>query len=125
MSTHRRTGAAGRGVLWCTAFTLVPYLLAVLALLLWAWPQDTVPAGQCAGLGFGCTMTGRDGALLLVLISAPFAALATGVAWLLVLLLQLTPARQWAGALQGGVAALAILAVGLAALAVRFPSVVA
>lgn len=124
MATHRRSGAAGRGVLWCTAFTLVPYLLAVAALLVWAWPQDAVLSGQCEGIGFGCTLSGRDGALLLVFISAPFAALATGVAWMVVLLLQLTPAKRWAGAVQGGLASMAILVAGAATLVATVPSLV-
>jgi hypothetical protein len=102
-------GRARRGVLWSTAFTLGPYLLLVLALLVWTWPHDTLPAGQCEGIGFGCTLTRRDAAVLLTFISAPFAALATGVAWLLVLVLQLSPAKRWTGSAQGAVAAALVL----------------
>ncbi|MEQ7126830.1 hypothetical protein ABN034_20135 [Actinopolymorpha sp. B11F2] len=102
--------AAGGGLAWSTVFTLGPYVLAILALLAWSWPRDQVGGGQCEGLGFGCTLTQRDGAVLLAFMSAPFAALATGVAWLVVLLLQLSPARRWAGAAQGALAAATVLA---------------
>jgi hypothetical protein len=101
---------AGRGLAWATVFTLGPYVLAILVLLAWSWSSDQPPAGQCEGLGFGCTLTPRDGAVLLAFMSAPFAALATGVAWLVVLLLQLSPARRWAGAAQGALAAVTVLA---------------
>jgi len=119
MDTERRPG---RGVAWGTAFTLGPYAVAVLALLAWSWPHDRLPAGQCEGIGFGCTLTQRDGALLLTFISAPFAALATGLAWLLVLALQLSPAKRWSGSTQGALAAAAVLAAAgcvLAAQAMR------
>lgn len=110
MDTQTHPGSVGRGVRWCTAFTLGPYAVAILALLALSWPHDTVPAGQCEGIGFGCTLTQRDGALLLTFISAPFAALATGVAWLLVLALQVSPAKRWVGPAQGAFAAAIVLA---------------
>ncbi|HZC26750.1 MAG TPA: hypothetical protein VE287_06985 [Actinopolymorphaceae bacterium] len=96
-------------MLWSTALTLGPYALAVLALLVWTWPHDTLPAGQCEGIGFGCSMTRRDAGFLLTFISAPFAALATGVAWMVVLVLQMSPAKRWAGSVQGALAAAVVL----------------
>jgi hypothetical protein len=108
MTSERRT-AAGSGLLWCTAFVLGPYLVAVLTLLAWSWPHDTLPASQCEGIGFGCDLTRRDGALLLTFISAPFAALATGVAWLLVLALRRGPVKRWAGSAQGALSAAMVL----------------
>jgi hypothetical protein len=105
-----RESTAGRGLAWSTVFTLGPYVLAIVVLLAWSWPRDQLGAGQCAGLGFGCTLTPRDGAVLLAFMSAPFAALATGVAWLVVMLLQLSPVRRWAGPAQGALAAVAVLA---------------
>ncbi|MGH3491044.1 MAG: hypothetical protein ACRDP8_24410 [Actinopolymorphaceae bacterium] len=110
--------AAGGGLAWSSVFTLGPYVLAILVLLAWSWPRDQVGAGQCEGLGFGCRLTQRDGAVLLAFMSAPFAALATGVAWLVVLLLQLSPARRWAGVAQGALAATIVLAVSVAVAAV-------
>jgi hypothetical protein len=44
--------------------------------------------------------------------SAPFAVLATGVAWLLVLALQKSPARRWTGVAQGALAATVVLLLG-------------
>ncbi|WP_020579012.1 hypothetical protein [Actinopolymorpha alba] len=111
MQTERRHATAGGGLLWGAAFTLGPYVLAVLVLLALSWSHDRLPPGQCEGLGWGCSLPPRDGALLLTFISAPFAALATGLAWLLVLLLQLSPAKRWAGAAQGALAAAVVLAV--------------
>jgi hypothetical protein len=106
----------GRGLAWSTAFTLGVYLLVVVTMLAASWPDDAVPAGQCEGLGFGCTLSPRDTAILLTFITAPFAVLATGLAWLVVLLLRLTPARQWAGVAQGGLAAgVVMLAAGAVA----------
>jgi hypothetical protein len=104
-----RKSTAGRGLAWSTVFTLGPYVLAIAILLAWSWSRDQLGTSQCAGLGFGCTLTPRDGAVLLAFMSAPFAALATGVAWLVVMLLQHSPARRWAGAAQGALAAVIVL----------------
>ncbi|REF36068.1 hypothetical protein [Thermasporomyces composti] len=83
---------------------LGPYLAAIATLLASSWRRD--PAGApCEGVGFGCAPSPRDGALLVTFMSAPFAVLATGVGWLVVLALQRGPARHWAGTAQGALAA--------------------
>jgi hypothetical protein len=114
-------GSTGRavtsgGIAWSTAFTLGPYLALVLVVVAWAWAQDTPSGGPCERFDFGCTLSPRDEALLFAFISAPFAALATGVAWLLVLLLQLSPAKRWTGASQGAIAAGVVLVAATSAL---------
>ncbi len=119
-----RRPAAGRGLQWCTAFVLGPYLVAILTLLAWSWPHNSLPIGQCEGIGFGCTLTRREGAVLLTFISAPFAALATGVAWLVVLLLRRGPTKSWSGSAQGALAAaLVLFLVALVALYRAYPLV--
>ena len=51
------------GVLW-----LLPVLLVAGAWLV--LPQD-LPAGQCEGIGFGCTLSPADSALLLGVLAGP------------------------------------------------------
>ncbi|HEY6740295.1 MAG TPA: hypothetical protein VI076_15735 [Actinopolymorphaceae bacterium] len=102
---HRRETRSG-GLWWGTAFTLGPYALAMVVVMIIAWPQ-TEPAGSaaCTGLGFGCTPAPRDLALMLLVMSAPFAVLATGLTWVIVLLLRRGRAGAWPPPAQGGTAA--------------------
>jgi len=94
-ATGGRRRVTGHGMLWSTAFTLGAYVAALLVTVIWIWPPD------------------RDD-LLIGFMSAPFAALATGAGWLIVWLLQLGPARRWAGAVQGACAGAIVLVVALA-----------
>jgi hypothetical protein len=71
------------GALW-----LLPAVLVVTGVL---FLPDTVPAGRCEGLGFGCTLAPSDAAHLLGMLAAPF--LAAGGLVGLVLLAAL---RRWA-----------------------------
>lgn len=105
----RPRGAPGRGsgdggedrphgLLWGALFTLIPYLVGVLAMLGWSFVQGDLDEYR----------------ILLVVTATPYAALATGVAWLLVIGMQYSPARRWRGVTQGLAAAAVVYAIAAA-----------
>jgi hypothetical protein len=100
---------AGHGLLWGAVFTLVPYLLGLAGFLLWSLTDPNGPAEFCRSLGGLCT--GTSSALFLAAASAPYAALGTGAAWVLVLTMQYGPAKKWRGSVQGLLAAGAVYAI--------------
>ncbi|WP_460518718.1 hypothetical protein [Flindersiella endophytica] len=100
---------AGHGLLWGAVFTLVPYLLGLAGFLLWSLANPNGQAELCQSLGGLCT--GTSSAVFLAAASAPYAALGTGAAWVLVLTMQYGPAKKWRGGVQGLLAALAVYAI--------------
>ena len=97
------SGGAGsedrpHGLLWGAVFTLIPYLVGVLAMLGWSLVQGSLGEFE----------------VLLAITAAPYAALGTGVAWLLVIGMQYSPARRWRGVTQGLAAAAVVYAVAAA-----------
>lgn len=114
-ATGSRAGrpAAGHGLLWGAVFTLVPYLLGLAGFLLWSLTNPNGPAEFCRSIGGLCT--GTSSALFLAAASAPYAALGTGAAWVLVLTMQYGPAKKWRGSVQGLLAAAAVYAVAATA----------
>lgn len=109
-----RTGSrstAGHGLLWGAVFTLVPYLLGLAGFLLWSLANPNGPAEFCQSLDGLCT--GSSSALFLAAASAPYAALGTGAAWVLVLTMQYGPAKHWRGSVQGLLAAVAVYAIAV------------
>ena len=97
------------GMLWGTIFTLVPYLLIAVTIALWASralpTEESAACGEFRPFGLDCTLSPRDGAFFVLAVSVPFATLATGIAWLVVLALGMTRAREWSPVLRGGIGA--------------------
>jgi hypothetical protein len=111
----------GWALLWATAFTIGLYAVVFLVALAFAWPHDTNPNGQCEGIGWGCTLPPRDSVQFFGVIGLPFAALAAGIAWVLVLFAQLAkPLKRWPGIALGGTAAALVMATGVAIVAINF-----
>jgi hypothetical protein len=99
--------------LWGAVFTLIPYLLGLAGFLLWSLADPNGPAEFCQSIGGLCT--GTSSALFLAAASAPYAALGTGAAWVLVLTMQYGPAKKWRGSVQGLLAAVAVYAIAATA----------
>ena len=111
----------GWALLWATVFTIGLYAVVFVVSLAVAWPHDTNPNGQCEGIGWGCTLPPRDAVELFGLLGLPFAALAAGIAWVLVLFAQLAkPLRTLPGIGLGGAAAALVMATAAVILAVNF-----
>lgn len=98
-STGRHWGTGRGGMRWGAAWTLGPYLLCLIGVLV--WPPT------------------RDQFVFIAAATAPFATLAIGATWLLVLALQRGPAQRWRGILQGLTATLVTYAVGVLVLGLR------
>jgi hypothetical protein len=100
------------GALW-----LLPALLVVGGVL---FLPDTVPAGRCEGLGFGCTLAPSDQVRLLGMLFGPFFLIGGLVALLLLVALRRwppfrrAPQSVQAGAVVGLLAAAAAVVVALA-----------
>lgn len=121
--TPRRPGeppeqpTPGHGLLWGAVFTLAPYLLGLVGVMVWALLRDTGPAWLCANLGddLAGQCSAFDSALFLAAASAPYSALGTGAAWVLVLAMQYGPAKRWRGVVQGLLAAAVVYAIAVIA----------
>jgi len=97
---RRRWGTGQGGMRWGAAGTLGPYLLLLVGILV--WPSM------------------RDQFLFIAATTAPYATLAVGATWLLVLTLQRGPTRRWTGIAQGLTASLLTYALGAFALGLRW-----
>lgn len=95
---HRTRPPRG-GLLWGTVWTLAPYLVIALFMIIDAWRQGD--DGHCQVM---MCLAPVDGVLLMLTLSAPFAVLGTGVAWLVVLLMDASRLRRWPALLRGALA---------------------